>query len=359
MWDPSHFQTINSYIYAVLTDRNMKQHQTTIYDIAATLNISKSTVSRALTGHPSVKHETRQAILELAEKLEYQRNMLAISLHQHRTKTLGIIVPELFSYFFPSIIVGAHEVATAAGFNLIISHSNESYDNEVANARLMLERQVDGVMVSLTKETRNFDHLGIFRRKGVPLVQYNRVTYDIEGPKVVVDDYEGAFRAVEHLIQQGKRRIAHLAGPDSLRVSTRRRQGYLDALQKHDVPFAPELLIPYDLTISLVPIYINHLLGLPQPPDALFCINDPTAMEAMQVIKGKGLRIPEDMAVIGFSDDYYSKFLEPSLSSVRQPVADIGRTASRTLLEMLEQSPEQWRSHTVELKTELIVRQSS
>jgi len=338
----------------------MKRHQVTIIDIAKELHMSKSTVSRALTGHPSVHPETRKAVLELAEKLDYQRNMLSISLIKKHSRTIGIIVPEFVNSYFPLAIIGAQEVATAAGYNTLICQSNENYETEVANTKLLLANQVDGIIVSLTKETRNFDHLKVYQRKGIPIVFFNRVCEDMMVPKVIVDDYEGAYRAVEHLIKRKKKRIAHLAGPDNLAISVRRLRGYRDALRKYNIPIDEELIIPYDLTIEKVKIYVNHLLRLDNPPDAIFCINDTTAIEAIQVVKKKGLRIPEDIAIVGFSNDYVSAFIDPPLTTVAQPVKEIGGTAARLLIDQIEKESTDAKSAVVKvLKTELVVRKSS
>lgn len=337
----------------------MKKHQTTIIDIAKALDISKSTVSRALTGHPSVTPRTRQAVLELAEKMDYQRNMLAISLITNKSNTIGIIVPEMASSYFPQVIVGAQETASAARYNIIISQSNESYETEVANTKVMLANQVDGIIVSMTKETRNFDHFKIFQRKGIPIVFFNRICDEMIVPKVTVDNYEGAFKAVEHLIQTGKRRIAHLAGPKSLSISIGRLNGYLDALKKYNIPVIEDIIIPYDLTIEKAKIYVKHLLTIPNPPDAIFAINDPTAIEAIKVIKEAGLRIPEDIAVVGFSNDYVSSLIEPSLTTISQPVQKIGRTSIELLLDQMKRDVSEWKAVTRVLKTELIVRDSS
>ena len=337
----------------------MKKHQITIIDIARELNLSKSTVSRALTGHPKVNAATREAVLALAEKLDYQRNMIALNLVTSKTQTIGIIVPEFLTSFFPQVIIGAQEVAAKAGYNIIVSQSNESYETEVANTKVMLANRVDGVLVSLSKETRNFEHLKIFQRKGIPIVFFNRVCDEMQVPKVVVNDYDGAFKAVEHLIQTGKKRIAHLAGPDSLIISRKRLNGYLDALRKYNLPIVDDLIIPYDLTIDKVKIYVKHLLELENPPDALFAINDPTAIEATQIIKKKGLRIPEDIAVVGFSNDYASALIEPSLTTVSQPVREIGSTALQLLLDQMEREVADWKAITRTLKTDLIIRDST
>jgi LacI family transcriptional regulator/LacI family repressor for deo operon, udp, cdd, tsx, nupC, and nupG len=297
-------------------------------------------------------------VLALADKMDYQRNMLALSLVTSRSNTLGIIVPEFLTSFFPQIVIGAQEVASKAGYNVIVSQSNESYETEVANAKVMLANRVDGVMVSVSKESRNFEHFKIFQRKGIPIVFFNRVCDEMQVPKVVVDDYDGAFRAVEHLIGTGKRRIAHLAGPDSLIISRKRLQGYRDALLKHGLPILEELIIPYDLSTEKARIYVKHLLDLPEPPDALFSINDPTAIEAMQVIKARGLRIPQDIAIVGFSNDYASALIEPGLTTVAQPVREMGKTAAQLLLDQMDREVSDWKAIIRTLKTELIVRGS-
>jgi DNA-binding LacI/PurR family transcriptional regulator len=337
----------------------MKKHQITIVDIALQLNISKSTVSRALTGHPRVSEKTRDAVLKLANELDYQRNMLAINLMSSQSHTIGIIVPEFVTSFFPMVIMGAQEAASQAGYNVLISQSNESYETEVANAKVMLDNRVDGVLVSLTRETRNYDHLKVFQRKGIPIVFFNRVCDDMQVPKVVVDDYEGAFKAVEHLILTGRKRIAHLGGPTSLHVSKKRLEGYKDALRKYNQPIDQELILDYDLNLDKVKIYIKHLLDLPKPPDALFTINDPTAFEAMIFMKARGLKIPEEIAVVGFSNNYGSTLIEPRLTTVAQPTHQIGQVAAQLLLDQINSDASEWKPIYRVLKTELLVRGSS
>ncbi|RPD43006.1 LacI family DNA-binding transcriptional regulator [Chitinophaga barathri] len=337
----------------------MKQHQITINDIARELNISKSTVSRALTGHPKVSPAKRTAILELAEKLDYQRNMLAISLCNNRTNTIGVIVPEFRTSFFPKILVAIQETAAQSGYNVIVCQSGESYETEVKNTKVMLTNHVDGLIISITKETKNYEHLKIFQRKGIPLVFINRIVNEMAVPKVVVDDYEGAFRAVEHLIQTGKKRIAHLAGPENLLISRNRLNGYLDALRKYNLPIIQELIIPYDFNLEKVKIYTKHLLELKERPDALFAINDPTAVEAIQVIKAKKLKIPKDIAVVGFSNEYSSAYIDPSLTTVAQPLEEMGIRATQALIEQLNKDISEWKAVTQVLKPELIIRKSS
>ncbi|RZM15528.1 MAG: LacI family transcriptional regulator, partial [Pedobacter sp.] len=309
--------------------------------------------------HSSVNPETRVKVLELAEQLDYQRNMLAISLITKKTNTIGIIVPEFKSSYFPKAIIGAQEVATRAGYSIVISQSNESYETEIANAKVMLANQVDGVLVSITKETRNFDHLKVFQRKGIPIVFFNRVCDDMDVPKVIVDDYDAAYRAVEFLVKRKKKRIAHLGGPLSLRISEKRMNGYLDCLRKHKMEIDDDLIINYDLNLDKLKIYVNHLLNLDKRPDAIFAVNDPTAIEAIQVIKKRGLRVPQDIAVVGFSDDYVSSLIDPPLTTISQPVTDIGRTAAELLIDQINRDQSEWKSIIKVLNTELIVRESA
>ncbi|PUZ24677.1 LacI family transcriptional regulator [Chitinophaga costaii] len=341
----------------------MKTKYTSIIDIAKQLNISKSTVSRALTGHPNVHAQTRKAVLDLAQQMDYQRNSLALGLTRHHTNTIGVLVPEFMSTYFPSVILGAQEVFQAAGYQVVICHNNESYDMEVANVKLLLSYRVDGIIASHTKETRNFDHFRLVQRHGIPLVFFNRVSEELNVPNVVVDDYSAALEAVEHLIKTGRRRIAHLAGPDSLINSRLRRQGYLDALKKHKIPIDPGLMLSYDLTIEKVRIYMKHFLELPAPPDALFAINDPTAIAAMEVVKEKGWSIPEDIAIVGFSNDFSAQLVFPRLTTVSQPTLDIGRESARLLLQELQSGAKpdytNRKAPCVQLKTKLIIRDSS
>ena len=337
----------------------MKVHQTTIYDIAKELNISKSTVSRALTNHPEVKAETRKAVLELAEKMDYQRNMLSINLISRKSNLIGIIVPEFETSFFPQVVIGAQEMASKYGYNIIVSQSNEKFETEVANSKVMLSSQVDGILVSISKETRSYEHLKIFQRKGIPMVLFNRVCDELIVPKVVINDYDAALGAVEHLIQTGKRRIAHLAGPDSLITSRKRLKGYLDALKKHKIPIDESLIIPYDLTLGKVKIYIRHLMELKYPPDGLFIANDPAAIEAIRTIKKMGIQIPQQIGIVGFSNDYGSNLIEPGLTTVAQPKRLIGSTAMQLLLDLIDKDVSQWKAVTRTLDSELIVRNSS
>lgn len=337
-----------------------KRHPATILDIARELHISKSTVSRALHGHSDINDETRKAVLEIARKLEYQPNLLAYGLAKNKSMTIGIIVPEFINTFFPFIIIGAQEVANPAGYHVLICQSNESYATEVANTNVLLSSRVDGLLVSMTGETPNTDHFKKFERAGIPVVYFNRVCKDTHVSKVIVDDYEGAFKGTEHLIQNGCKRIAHISGPPNLQISQNRMQGYLDALIRNNMAVDQSLIVSYDLSQTQAAACARYLLNLSDPPDGLFAVNDPAAIAAMLVAKEYGLKIPNDLAIVGFSNEPSSALIEPGLTTLGQPTADIGRTAIQLLFDQINGTePDQLEPKTKILKTTLIVRGSS
>ncbi len=339
--------------------RKRKRHQTTIIDIAQELGVSNSTVSRALHGHPDISPNTRKAILEKAQELDYQPNQLAHSLVKNRTETVGILVPEFMTQFFPNIIVGAQKVLTQAGYHLIIMQSDESYETEVSNTKALLANRVDGLLVSMSHETNNYDHFRVFEKRDIPVVYFNRVSDELGKYKVVVNDYQGAFAAVEHMIQKGYRRIAHLGGPTNLLISQERLRGYRDALRQNGLEVIPELIIHGDLRAQKARIYAGYLLDLPEPPDAIFAVNDPSAIEIIMLARAKGLRIPEDLGVVGFSDDSIAAHIGTGLTTVKQPTTQIGEAAARMILRLMEGEEEMARPETVVLDAQLIVRGSS
>lgn len=340
-------------------NESRRRHQTTIIDIAKELGVSNSTVSRALHDHPDINPDTKKAILEKALELDYQPNQLAHSLVKSRTNTVGIIVPEFMTQFFPNVIVGAQRVLRQAGYNLMIMQSGESYDNEVANAKTLLANRMDGLLVSMSHETNNYDHFRTFEKRDIPVVYFNRVIEGLGTHKVVANDYQGAFAAVEHLIQNGYRRIAHLGGPPNLLISQERERGYRDALQKHNLPALSELIIHGDFTAQKAAIYARHLLDLPEPPDAIFAVNDPTAIEILTLAKAKGIRVPEELGVVGFSDDPIAVHIGNGLTTVKQPTAQIGEAAAAMMLGMMRGEEEAFAPKTRVLETELVVRGSS
>ena len=333
---------------------------TTIKDIAAKLGISTSTVSRALRGHPDINKETRELIIQTAEKLDYQPNTLAQNLKRQRSNTIGVIVPQVKHVFFAEIMSGITEIAYQADFNVIISQSNENYEREVKNTQAMIAQRVAGILMSISVSTKDFSHLLAIKRRNIPLVCFDRVPEEIDVNRVMVDDYIGAFNAVEHLIERGYKKIAHLAGPKELSIGRKRYEGYRDALLKHNVPFSENNVVFGGLNEEDGVTGFHELLGKnSQRPDAIFAATDPVAIGAFSEIKQAGLRIPQDIALVGFSDNPVSSLIDPPLTSVRQPAHEIGEYAARFLFDDILDETKDKTTETKILATELIVRSSS
>ena len=341
----------------------MKFNQVTIKDIARELGISPSTVSRALKDHPDISAETKKAVNELADRLNYQPNIVALSLRQKKTNTIGVVIPEIVNTFFSTVISGIEDVAYEAGYNVILAQSNESYQREVTDMKALFNSRVDGMLLSLSRETTNFDHIESIISKGVPIVLYDRFYSNPNLSKVIVDDYVGAKEAVLHLIEQGCKRIAHLEGAPNLIISKDRLRGYQDALSEANL----EIRETYTIVCPSNSFEegqraAQKLLSLPHPPDAIFASNDPMAMGAILAIKEKGLSIPDDVAVVGFSNYFFAQITDPSLTSVDQPGFEMGQEAARLLIRQIEvrdKDQEDLAPETKVLKTKLIVRNSS
>jgi DNA-binding LacI/PurR family transcriptional regulator len=334
-----------------------KKRGVTIYDIAKELGVSISTVSRALNDSNEINANTKNAILKIASDLNYQANSLALNLAKSQTKLIGLVIPELSHVFFPSIIMGAQEYLNKHRYKLIIMQSDEVYANELLNVNTLIDYRVDGLLISLTKETNNFDHIQNAIDSGIPVVLFNRVTEQINCNKVVVNDYQAAFDATEHLILNGYKKIAHLSGPQNLELCQKRLNGYLDALKKHNLPIQKEYILFGDLTDNQAKIFAKYLLDLPNPPDSVFAINDPSAIEIYKYAKEKKINLPKDLGIVGFSDDPISEYLEPSLTTIKQPTREMGHEIARMILEQIKSSEIPY--YTKELNTQLVKRNSS
>ncbi|GAB3646982.1 LacI family DNA-binding transcriptional regulator [Echinicola sediminis] len=338
----------------------MKRRPSTITDIAKALNVSASTVSRALHDSPSISQETKDAVMELAKKLNYQPNMLAVSLLNKKTKTIGVIVPEITSYFFATVISGVQDMVDEAGYKLIICQSNESYEEEQKLIETLSLGRADGFLISPSSKTTKFDHLEKLRASGTPVVVFDRDCPNFEADKVLVDDYDGAFQAVDYLIKTGCKRIAHISGPQNLSTCQHRKKGYLDALEKNGLAIDEQLNTEVEgFTSEDGEEATKKLLDLSSPPDAIFAINDAVAIGAMAVIRERGLKIPEDISIVGFDDEPYSKYFNPSLTSVWQPVYDLGMLSSRILMHHIVNETDDYEYRYELLKPELIIRNSS
>lgn len=331
----------------------------TIKDLARELKLSPSTVSRALRDHPDISPRTKKLVISLADRLDYHPDSIAQSLQTKKTKTIGVIVPEIKQPFFASVINGIEELAYAAGYTIIVCQSNETADREVLVTRSLGSHRVAGLLVSLSRSTRNLDHFKVLQRRGVPIVFFDRVSNDIQASKVVVDDYKGAFEVVRHLIKCGYKRIAHLAGPRNLSISKFRLKGYRDALQEGNLPFDESIVVYGGLDDTDGIVGFQKLLNLATLPDAIFAVNDPVATGAFVTIKEHGMKIPADIALAGFSNTYMTSLLDPPLTTVEQPSYEIGKTAAQLLMEQINSDDENFVPKFIVLNTQLIVRGST
>jgi DNA-binding LacI/PurR family transcriptional regulator len=337
----------------------MKSNQITIKDLARKLNISTSTVSRALRGVPEVNPETKRAVEELAARLQYEPNLVAKSLVKKKTNTIGVVIPEIVDHFFSSVIKGVQEVAQLAGYHVVICTSGESMEKERRNIQTLVSSRVDGLLVSLSKETSSFTHLSQLTEKGIPLVLFDRVCAEVLCSKVVVTDYEGAFQATQHLIRMGCRRIAHLAGPQQLLIGQHRLQGYIDALRQHHLPVEASLIRYENLDASSGIASTQALLALPELPDAVFAFTDSVALGALFALRQAGLSVPDDVSLAGFTDETCCSLIEPSLTTVRQPSYEMGKVAAHLLLAQILYDIQSYVPETITLETKLIIRNSS
>jgi DNA-binding LacI/PurR family transcriptional regulator len=338
----------------------MKKGRVTIKDIARELNIAPSTVSRALNDHPAIKKETKDAVKALAEALDYQPNLLALNLLQKKSNTIGVIVPEITGHFFSAIITGIQDVIVDSEYNIMICLSNESYEEELTIVKRLSKIQIDGVLIAPSSETKNFDHFRRLQKSGIPVVVFDRDCPGLEADKVLVDDYFGAFQAVDYLIGTGCKKIAHLGGPLNLSTTEQRLQGYLDALEKNKVPINSDYIvhIPGFAHKDAVKA-TKKLLDLQICPDAIFAYNDKIAISAIHIAKKMGLKIPEDVSVLGFDDEPHSSFMTPPLSTVWQPVYSMGMLSARILLSHLKNKNNVLEFRKEVFKPELVIRASS
>jgi DNA-binding LacI/PurR family transcriptional regulator len=333
--------------------------QVTVKDIANKLNLHYTTVSKALQDHPDISAETKQRILSVAKELDYHPNSIAKSLKKQETSTLGVIVPSIKNDFFSTVISGIEEVAYGRGFNAVVCQSNENSSREAIHVRTMISNRVAGVLVSVAQTTKSGAHFTAFQKQGIPLVFFDRVCEDIEADKVVVDDYDGATKAVRHLIQSGYRNIAHLAGPQNTSIGRDRCRGYMDELKKNGIPIDEEKITYGGLEEDSRTEALHELLSHNKMPMAIFAVNDPVALGAYKEIKNKGLRIPQDVALVGFGNITLSSYLDPPLTTVSQFPYELGKAAADMLLRRIENPEFEMAPTTEVIRTELILRESA
>lgn len=334
-----------------------KSHHLTIKDIANALNVSPSTVSRALKNNPFISAETRKMIQDYARKHKYKPNTLALSLRTKQTNIIGVIVPELANHFFSAVLSGAETIAEDNNYSVIVCQSSEDYEKEIRNVHTLIEAQVSGVLISQSKATFKYDHFMELIDNDIPVVFFDRISTGIDTEKVVVDDYSGTYTAVEHMIKTGCKRIAFFSAPQNLEISKNRKNGYLDALRKYNLPIED----------SLIRIADNKRLGYekameilqePNRPDAFMAMNDYTASGILLATKQLGLRVPEDISICGFSNSNISQDTDPMLTTMDQHPMKIGEEAMKLLIDKIENEDNKNRKNKI-IKTSLIVRQTT
>jgi LacI family transcriptional regulator len=335
------------------------EKEITIYDIANHLGIAPSTVSRALNDNPTISVLTRKKIKALAEKLGYQHNLFARNLRMQKTHTIGVIFHELNSYFITSVLAGIEKVATEAKYNLIIVHSGESAKLEVVNANNLFHKRVDGVIASLSFDTEDLFHFKQFKNKNIPVVFFDRVFEKDEAAKVIINNFQAGYDATTHLISQGCKRIAHITSSLKRNVYSERKNGYKQALEDHKLKYDEKLLIVDGFKEEDATRSAKRILAMKTLPDGIFITNDFCAAVVMQILKDAGIRIPQDIAIVGFNNDSIGKVISPKLTTINYPGFEMGQVAARTLINHLKGIWDMNLTNTVIIKSELIVRESS
>lgn len=313
------------------------QPKITISDIAKELNVTPATVSRALSNHPAISLKTKEAVQKTARRLKYKKNTIAASLQSGKTNVIGIIIPSAEIPFFGSVIHGIESIANLNGYSILIYQSNENMELEVKGIETFLSARVDGILASISKNTVDFTHFLEAKARNIPLVFFDRTNDDLQLPSVVIDDFRGAFLATEHLIKQGYKRIAHITGSENIRIWNTRLKGYKKALSTYNIPFDPSLIYVGNITIESGKEAVKFFFEKENPPDAIFAVEDFTAMGAIKELKDRNIKIPQQVGIVGFANELFAEHISPALSSIDQQTVLMGKESIRLLLELIKQ----------------------
>lgn len=338
---------------------NRPEKEITIYDIAKKLNLSAATVSRGLKDHPGININTKKRILDAATEMGYSSNYMASNLRSKRSNIIGVIVPRLNSTFMSDVISGMEQVVNDAGYTLIIGQSLESAQKEVKNAKAMFSNRVDGLLVSLAYDTTSIEHFETFIKRGIPVIFFDRIYEHKQCPNIHIDNYKAGYEVTSHLAEQGCKRIMHVTASHLKRVYADRFNGYKQALADNGLTFTDDLLITNKLSAKDGEEVARHILNMQERPDAVFISNDTCAVSCMQVLKKAGINIPHDIAIAGFNNDPISCVIEPNLTTVNYKGYEIGEVAARVLISHLVNNYDLQLTHSVILRHELIIRESS
>ena len=310
----------------------------TLKKIAKEFGVSISTVSKALKDSHEISEETKERIKAFAKFYHYKPNSLALRLRSQKNMVIGIVIPEIVHHFFSTVIRGIEYVCNEKGYNVMICVSNESHQKEVLNLEMFSNGSVDGVILSIARETQesnDYHHLNDLIEDDFPIVLFDRINDNLKCDKVVIDDVGGAFNATKHLIEIGRKRIAILTTFDFITVGALRKEGYIKALKKYNIKVDEDLIVKIDENKDIYE-QIDKVISRPNPPDAILAVNEIYAAIAMKKAKEKGLRIPEDIAIAGFTDGLISEFSSPPLTSVMQHGFTMGKEAANLLIDRIE-----------------------
>ena len=327
----------NCYNYIVLCKRLYCRlpSKITIKHLAKELNVTTATVSRALNNHPRISNATKEAVLAMADKMNYRRNRIASSLRSGKTHTIGVIIPSAEINFFGSVVHGIESIANEKGYNILLYQSNESAEYERKAIDTFIDVQVDGVLASIAKETRDISHYLSLKKKGIPLVFFDRSVNMTNISSVLVDDFKGGCMATEHLLQQGYRRIAHISGQQHLKIFKDRLDGYKYALHAAGIEVKESFIYNGNVSIQAGKDAMEYYCSLPQLPDGIFAVEDFTALGVIKAAREKNIKIPDELGVIGFANESFGEHITPSLSSIDQQTVLMGKESFKLLLDQI------------------------
>lgn len=340
----------------------MKFEASTLKDIAKALGLSTSTVSRALRDSYDISPQTKKLVMEYAEKINYRPNPIALSLKEKRSRSIGVVVAEIANSFFSQAINGIESVAYKNGYNVIISQSRESSSREAVNLEYLSSRSVDGLLISLSTETNDMATLKQLHQKGLPIVFFDRITEEIKTHKVVVNNFQGAYDATEHLLNNGYKKIAFICNAKHLYITKERLAGYKQALADYDIPLNKKYIRHCyygGLVFSEVEKAVDKLLALEPRPDAIFASSDKLTTNCLRILNTKKIKVPDDMAIVGFSNSDLTSLLTPSLTVIRQPAFEMGESATDLLIKLIESRRPVTEFDKKLLSPELIIRDST
>jgi len=340
----------------------MRFEAVTIKDIAKATNLSASTVSRALRDSSEISEETKRVVLEYAEKLNYNPNPIAQSLKERRSRTIGVVVCEIANSFFSQTINGIESIAGNNGYNVIISQSRESYEKELLSLKYLTSRSVDGLIVTISTETKDTSFLQDLHRKGMPIVFFDRIVEEINTHKVIVDNFNGAYQATEHLIKSGCKKIALISNDPSLSIAKDRLAGYQSALLDYGISYHDSMVRYCEqggMNATEINTAMDSLLSEKNKPDGIFTASDKITSHVLRNLHEKNIKIPEEISLVGFSNSEVTDLFAPSLTVVTQPAFEMGELATKLLLKLIESKRPVTEFETTTLSTKLIVRNSS